>query len=141
VKIDQAAIAGLLPHAGTMCLLDEVVSWTHTAIVCRTSSQRRPDHPLRSAGRLPALAAIEYAAQAMAVHHGLARQAGRPRLGYLARLREVVLHVARLDEIEGELLVSAEQLAAGSSQSKYDFQVRGQGRELAAGQALVVLVA
>ena len=65
--LDQAWIAAHIPHQGTMCLLDEVVSWDEARIACRASSHRAPDHPLRTHGRLGAACGIESAAQAMAV--------------------------------------------------------------------------
>ncbi len=135
----HGAIARLIPHAGAMCLLESVVSWNRESIVCRATSHRDPGNPLRSAGRLPALAAIEYAAQAMAVHHGLATGRSRPRVGYLARLRDVAFRIDRLDDLRSELTVTAHQLAVTSASSKYGFRVAAEDRELVAGQALVVL--
>ena len=66
--LDHAAIAARVPHAGAMCLLDSVVSWDEQHIECRAASHASPTHPLAQDGRLPATAAIEYAAQAMALH-------------------------------------------------------------------------
>lgn len=122
-----------------MCLLDSVLSWDRESIVCRATSHRDPGNPLRNSGGLPALAAIEYAAQAMAVHHGLASGRGRPRLGYLARLRDVAFRIERLDDLRSDLTVTAHQLAVTSASSLYGFRVAAEDRELVAGQALVVL--
>jgi len=133
------AIASLIPHAGAMCLLESVLSWDRKSIVCRATSHRDPGNPLRSTGRLPALAAIEYAAQAMAVHHGLAGGRGRPRVGYLARLRDVVFRIDRLDDLRSALTVTADQLAVTPASSLYGFSVAAEDRELVAGRALVVL--
>ena len=33
VSLDRTVIAGLIPHAGAMCLLDEVLAWDATTIV------------------------------------------------------------------------------------------------------------
>lgn len=122
-----------------MCLLESVLSWNREGIVCRATSHRDPGNPLRSGGELPALAAIEYAAQAMAVHHGLASGRGRPRLGYLARVREVAFRIDRLDHLRADLTVTANQLAVTSASSMYGFRVAAEDRELVTGQALVVL--
>jgi predicted hotdog family 3-hydroxylacyl-ACP dehydratase len=45
----------LIPHQGTMCLLDEVVAWDADAIHARSRSHSRADNPLRSDGRLRAV--------------------------------------------------------------------------------------
>ena len=83
----------LIPHAGGMCLLDEVVAWDDAAIHARTRSHARDDNPLRSDGQLRALHLAEYGAQAMAIHGGLlARAQGAVAApGYLVSLRDVEL--------------------------------------------------
>ena len=62
----------------------------------------RPRNPLRTASGLLSPNAIEYAAQAMALHGGLIAQEGsEPSAGFLASARNVRLAVQRLDEVEG----------------------------------------
>src|SRR6185436_4156135 len=77
-SVSHPPIARLVPQAGAMCLLDEIVSFDERAIVCRASSHRSPGNPLRCDGRLSAFAGIEYGAQAMAVHGAL--QARQPEV-------------------------------------------------------------
>lgn len=72
MRLVRGELAALLPHRGRMCLIDEVVSWDAARICCRTRSHRDADNPLRSAEGLGAACAIEYAAQAMALHAALA---------------------------------------------------------------------
>ncbi|HEX4195016.1 MAG TPA: phosphotransferase, partial [Stellaceae bacterium] len=87
--IDRAEIATLIPHAGKMCLLDRVIAWDEQRIACQSTAHRDPDNPLRKDGRLGVLAAIEFAAQAMAAHGRLAGAIGeRPRAGIIASLRD-----------------------------------------------------
>ncbi|MGH8502676.1 MAG: hypothetical protein ACREVE_09435, partial [Gammaproteobacteria bacterium] len=75
--VDKDAIRALIPHAGTMCLLDAVLEWDDESIHCTSETHRAADNPLRREGRLSALHAFEYGAQAVAVHGGLrARAAG-----------------------------------------------------------------
>ncbi len=69
-----------------MCLLASVADWSEDAISCRATSHLDPANPLRSRGRLPAVAGIEYALQAAAVHGALRGGAPQPP-GYLAALR------------------------------------------------------
>jgi predicted hotdog family 3-hydroxylacyl-ACP dehydratase len=129
-----------LPHQGAMCLLDQVDDWDLEQIRCRTARHRAPDNPLRSRGCLPGTAAIELAAQAMALHGALlGGEQGAPRRGYLASVRGVDLHVARLDGQIGDLEVSAERLIGDGNRVIYGFSVSAAGRLLATGRAAVVL--
>lgn len=68
---DHAWIAAHVPHQGRMCLLERVLAWDETHIVCEAIGHADPAHPLRDAGRLGAAIGVEYAAQAMAVHGAL----------------------------------------------------------------------
>jgi predicted hotdog family 3-hydroxylacyl-ACP dehydratase len=85
LMLERSEIARLIPHAGAMCLLDAVVSWDADRIRCVSRTHRDPDNPLRAGAELDAVCGIEYAAQAMALHGGLALSAGAPTpAGYLA---------------------------------------------------------
>ena len=126
-----------------MCLLDEVVEWDAQHICCRSGSHRAADHPLRSHGRLGIACGIEYAAQAMAVHGALAGAAAgeRSELGFLASLRDVQLHVVRLDDISADLLCDAALVAGDSGSALYEFALRSGTRQLVSGRATVVFAA
>lgn len=128
-------IARLIPHAGSMCLLDRVVACSTHDIECVARSQCSPDHPLRRGGRLSALHLVEYAAQAAAVHGAL--QAGGVQRGMLAAMREVRLHVSRIDDIQSELRVHATRRLAQVSGSLYDFRVHADGRPLCEGRVAI----
>jgi predicted hotdog family 3-hydroxylacyl-ACP dehydratase len=69
--MNHAAICARLPHAGRMCLLERLESWDGDSITCIATSHRDADNPLRRGGRLHAVAGVEYAAQAMALHGSL----------------------------------------------------------------------
>lgn len=123
-----------------MCLLDEVVAWSETAIECRATSHVATANPLRAEGRLGAACGVEYAAQAMAVHGALlAGDGDRPRQGYLVSLRGVSLHVARLDDRPDPLLIRAERLSGEANNVLYQFRVEHRGECLVEGRASVVL--
>ncbi len=133
-------IAAHIPHHGDMCLLDAVMEWSETAIACSAASHADARNPLRADGRLGAAAGIEYAAQAMAVHGALiAGDDAPPRQGYLASVRSVTLHAARLDDVAGPLEVRAERLSGDGNHILYQFSVTGDGRCLLEGRAAVVL--
>ncbi len=137
---DKAAIADLIPHAGSMCLLDGVLSCDAQHICCVSRSHRNADNPLRTADGLPALCGIEYAAQAMAVHGGMTGQVGeRPRAGYLVGVRDVACNVRRLDDLGDELIVEAEKLMGDAARVMYQFRLPAGPREVLCGKATVVL--
>ena len=139
--LDRASIAARIPHSGSMCLLDRLESWTADAIHCTATSHADTDNPLRTAGGLMAPNAIEYAAQAMALHGGLlATEGDPPSAGFLASARNVRLPVARLDDVAGALQVRAQRLSGDARQVLYEFSVTdANGALLADGRAVVVL--
>lgn len=139
--LDHVGIAARIPHGGRMCLLDTLLSWDADQIVCSATGHRDPAHPLRSAGVLPAAAAIEYASQAMALHAALgAATDTAPSAGFLAVARGVTLHVPRLDDVPGALRIQATRQAGSDVQASYRFELHDpSGRLLVDGRATVVL--
>ena len=132
-----------------MCLLDEVREWDALRIVCRSGSHRAADHPLRRGDRLGIACAIEYAAQAMALHGVLvaattAADSG-PRTGYLASVRDVRFGAARIDDFGGDLLCTATRLLGDAGTVLYEFAIaaeRAAGEEshwLIGGRATIVV--
>ena len=141
MTLTRADIEALVPHKHAMCLWDEVLDWDAQRIHLRATNHRDPDHPLRSDGQLRALHLCEYGAQAMAVHGGLlAREAGGvARAGMLVALRDVRLHVSRIDDLPGALEGTAELLAAGDASQQYAFRIRHGDGVIAEGRATVIL--
>lgn len=139
--LDRAGIEARIPHRGAMCLLHELVACDAREIRCRAVSHADAGHPLALHGALPAAAAVEYAAQAMALHGALNACASAPaQAGFLASVRGVKLHVARLDDAPGPLVVHAVHLAGDAAQALYAFDVAdASGRVLAEGRAAVIL--
>lgn len=136
--LGKADIAALIPHAGAMCLLDSVVFWDSRSIVCRATGHREANHPLACDGSVDAICGVEYAAQAMAIHGGLT--AGRrPKAGYLASVRNVICHAARLDLARDDLEVAATLLATDPGGAIYSFLVRFGDVTILEGRAAVVI--
>jgi predicted hotdog family 3-hydroxylacyl-ACP dehydratase len=138
--IDKAEIRTLIPHSGLMCLLDEVIQWDDRCIVCITNTHRDPVNPLRRSGRLSALHAFEYGAQAAAVHGGLrARSVGTTAApGYLAALRDGRLHVTRLDHIHLPLRICATRLFGDRANTVYECLVSAANVIVAEGRVTIV---
>ena len=138
---DRAWIANHIPHQGTMCLLDGVLDWNSDRARCVSGAHRSAGNPLRSRGRLAAACGIEFAAQAIAVHGALLAPGLHleRRVGYLASIRGVELHVGRLDDIADDLIASVERLAADDSTVLYRFALSAGGRPLVGGRVTIVL--
>jgi predicted hotdog family 3-hydroxylacyl-ACP dehydratase len=124
-----------------MCLLDGVLDWNVSEVRCVSRTHRDPHNPLRARGQLSAVCGIEFAAQAMAVHGALLAQAtaATPAVGYLAAVRGVELSVARLDDIEDELIARAERLGGDEVTLLYRFELTAGGRTLLAGRSTIVI--
>ena len=139
--LDHAGIAARIPHSGAMCLLDRVDAWDADHLVCSARSHRDAANPLRSRSGLLASCAIEYAAQAMALHGALiGEEAGSQATpGYLASARGVRLHRLRLDDLAGDLRIEARRGAGDARQILYTFAISHAGEPVADGRATVVL--
>jgi len=89
-------VAELLPHAGDMILLDEVLSCQGDDLVARATV--RPGPFSQPDGSLPPWLGLEFMAQAVAAWAGWqARQAGEPvKLGFLLGTRHYECHVDAL---------------------------------------------
>jgi predicted hotdog family 3-hydroxylacyl-ACP dehydratase len=140
--LDAAEIAARVPHSGTMCLLHALHESSPTQVLCSTMSHHAADNPLRGASGLLSCSAIEYAAQAMALHGAMTAAADAPpQGGRLASVRGVKLHVPRLDTVAGRLFVHAERLAGDAGQAMYQFTLRDERQLiLVQGRATVLLM-
>jgi len=138
--LNRDGIAALIPHRGAMCLLDRVVEWDKDHVVLATATHRAADNPLRLDGRLRAVHLCEYGAQAMAVHGGLSAQADgkTARPGFLVSLRDVKLQLDFIDQLEGELLVSAQRLLESAGSWQYSFEATHAGQRIATGRAAIM---
>jgi len=150
VPIDIERIRELVPHAGTMCLLERVVDCSAESIHCETRSHMDPANPLRSKGHLSSICGVEYAAQAMALHSALrppgtadtqaqSSKSGRPRHGYLVSVREIHCHTRYLDAITATLDVRADYVFGDASSMVYSFAVTAGDTVLVTGRASVML--
>jgi predicted hotdog family 3-hydroxylacyl-ACP dehydratase len=141
MQLNRAWIEAHIPHSGRMCLLDEIISWDPERISCRSGGHRAADHPLRAHGRLGIACGVELAAQAMAVHGALTvrRSDAAPRAGFLASIRGVRLHVARLDDVQTDLICNAMRVAGDARTALYEFELRSAKMSLMSGRTTLVL--
>ena len=124
-----------------MCLLDNVTDWDDKSIVCTTSTHRDKTNPLRRDGRLSSLNALEYGAQAAAIHGGLrARAAGTTAPAcYLAALRDAHLYVDRLDDLASPLEIRAQRLFGDAGNTIYKCAISAGGISVAEGRVTIMV--
>lgn len=144
MNIDRTWMLAHIPHQGSMCLLERALSWDLQQIHCRADSHRDPANPLRHRAGLGAVCAIEYAAQAMAVHGAIlaasaSNEAAQPPVGFLASARGVNLHVARLDDQLAPLDIFARRVSGDARSILYEFSVVAADRILVDGRAAVIV--
>ena len=156
MRLNREEITARIPHAGRMVMLDEVSEWDRDSIVCRTAMHHDRSNPLYVAGHLSSVCAIEFAAQAMAVHgsllvdhdtqHGAANPSAsgnavtmKPRAGFIASVRNVHMAVSRLDDVRGVLTIEATRESGDEDRVLYAFTVRAGEAVLVSGRAAVVL--
>lgn len=91
------ALEELVPHRGAMLLLESVLAHDARETVCATTTT--PSRLFRDVrGHVPAFVAVEWIAQAVAVHGGLLARArgAAPGVGFLVGARRIALHAERL---------------------------------------------
>ncbi len=139
-QLNREQLLELIPHAGTMCLLDSVEDYDESQIVCSSMSHQREDNPLLTMARLSSIHAIEYGAQAMAVHGGLLAKKDNKSIqqGYLVALRDIKLNCEYLDELKHPLEVTAEKIMAQGASLIYSFSVSSNNNIVASGRITVI---
>jgi predicted hotdog family 3-hydroxylacyl-ACP dehydratase len=133
-------ISGLLPHAGHALMIDRVLRWDEAQIQVATLRHRSPHNPLRRAQRLASVHLVEFGAQAMAIHGGLRnRAAGRAiQPALLVSVRDLELQRDYIDDLEGELEITARSLLAGVASWQYAFRVTHAGAHIASGRIAAI---
>ena len=110
-----------------MLLLDSVLRWDEQSLVALSARHKRPDHPLAQSGVMPAVHLLEYAAQAAAVHIGLAMTAvaaRRPPAGVLAYVRGLRLLCEHVSDMDPVLHIAVQRKARIPGGFAYAFDVR-----------------
>lgn len=114
-RMTAAEFGRFLPHKPPMLLLETVEAWNAESIECTASSQNDAQNPLRINGRVSSVHAMEYGAQAAAIHLSLmANSAAEPvaeleayspdRVVFLGIVRDFELAEQYLDEQPGSVM-------------------------------------
>ncbi len=140
VILTKSDIEALIPHAGGMCLLEQVLSYTDEEIICRTQSHLDVGNPLKTDGKLSKMHLIEYGAQAIAVHGGLMELSlatVEPKLGYIAMVKSVKWGV--FNPFTDFLEVKATAIMADEMSKLYAFCVTdAELRNVCSGRVMVI---
>jgi predicted hotdog family 3-hydroxylacyl-ACP dehydratase len=119
--LPQSTFQHLVPHTGTMLLIDEVLNWDSEQITTRSFSHHNLKHPLRLHGKLSSIHLIEYGAQTMAVHCGLLTGCAHP--GFLAAVRAAHFYVDDLDNMTDALIIQATAELQLEKGAVYQFRI------------------
>jgi predicted hotdog family 3-hydroxylacyl-ACP dehydratase len=131
---DPAPLYMRLPHAGTMCLIDEVLDWDANGVSCRTRSHQDSDNPLRRGEGLPAVHGIEYGAQAAALHGVLTGAIDDGPGLMLGAVRDLDLLIDSLDTIREPLIVTARLELRSGVNAIYAIALAAAGRHCVEGR-------
>lgn len=140
-KLTKEDLRRLIPHSGPMCLVDSVLGWTETDILCATACHRDPQNPLMTGETLPAICGLELAAQAIAAHIALTSPQSSQgcAIGVLGAVTNVELYVPSLETIAGDLEIRGTCLHAQQTAFIYQFLLSGEGQRLIAGRASIFI--
>lgn len=136
-RLNKEDIEQRLPHAGNMCLLDEVIHSDEHSLTAIAYSHQNIDNPLRLDGHISTINGIEYAAQAMAVHGSLLSET--PQSGYIASIRNIVIEIPQLPDSTGPLTIKVEQLMSSENGFTYQFYISCEQQALISGKITVFL--
>lgn len=140
--INREAIEELIPHTGSMCLLDSVARWDDQSIECLTASHRRQDNPflLDSAGTMDATFLVEYGAQAAAVHAALLQQgmAGQGT-AYLGAIKKLNFFQRQVDLSIDHLIIKARCELNTTEGAIYQLDCSGGDEAIIAARVVLVL--
>lgn len=137
--LNKSAIEGLIPHKGSMCLLDAVEHWDQQTVTCISTSHHLPHNPLLEDGRLSAMVLVEYAAQAAAIHACLTGAGiGGTRTALIGAVKALKLHCRCVTPSQKILTVAAQSILQSGGGAIYQVTVRAQDELLV--EARIVLV-
>lgn len=131
MPLSRNELAPLLPHAGNMLMIDRVTAFDDRQIACVSERHQAVDNPLRRDGRLAAHHAIEFAAQAAAIHGGLLEKGRRAPLRALAAVRKAHFAQPWLDEIDGPLMIDATIIMLDATAAVYQASLNRDETEIA----------
>ncbi|MGI9451915.1 MAG: hypothetical protein ACR2QH_14935 [Geminicoccaceae bacterium] len=131
----------LVPHAEEMLMIDGVTAYDDQSIRCESVRHRSADNPLRREGRLSAHHAIEFAAQAAAVHGGLIDENTKAPLRVLAAVRQASFSRLWLDDLPERLEINADLVMVDRQAAVYQASLSHQGKTIASMRLTLMTIA
>lgn len=131
----------LIPHDGSMCLLESVDSWDESQIVCSSKSHHNPDNPLKDGNRLGCVNAIEYGAQAVAIHGRLLAEDSNPvsQSGFLVQIKDLDFDDCDLSVLPGALTIKAQQLHCDRTSMLYRITIKHDHNQIMQGRVMIFI--
>ena len=125
------AISDILPHRGTMCLIDQVSQYTPEATICLFTPSADAWYA-DAEGAMPAWFGLEIMAQAIAAHVSLtARQRGEPpKLGALLGSRDFSSQRASYPATIPLRITATLEYRDSSGLAAYACRIESEGREV-----------
>ena len=134
--LGRDGIAALIPHQGSMCLLERVVEWDDQHVVLETASHRSPQTPCALTAGCERSICASTARRPWPCMAGCARQVSgvQPKPGMLVSLRSVQFGRDYIEDLPGDLRVEAVCLQADAASLQYRFRVTHAEEMLAEGR-------
>lgn len=136
-SLTRAGIVDLLPHGEALCLIERVTEQAADRIRCLARGPASACNPLLHDGQLATLHAIEYAAQAAAIHGALTNE-GAVRPGMIASVPRVAWNRPCFCGEATELAVSCFRHSADTRFAAYGFTVDDAQGVTAEGEVILI---
>ncbi|WP_340122256.1 hotdog family protein [Methylobacter svalbardensis] len=130
-RATQGAVAELIPHAGSMVLLDRIIDYDDQGLTAELVV--RGDGLLGDDQSVPAWVGIEYMAQTIAAYAGvMAKKVNEPiRLGFLLGTRRYRSNVAAF-KVGSTLTIRVKNIMQDDNLGVFDCRILGEGVEVTA---------
>ena len=141
MRLDREWIERHIPHQGNMCLLDEVQAWGDDLDRMPERDASRPGQSLARV-RPPGLGMwhrVRSPGDGLCTGHWFGHVQCGPGARISRGVRDVMLYVTRIDDVETDIVARAELIASYQGAVSYSFTVRADGRVLLTGRATIVL--
>jgi predicted hotdog family 3-hydroxylacyl-ACP dehydratase len=123
-----------------MCLLDGVESWDDKQIVCTSTTHQNQDNPLAENNRLACINAVEYGAQAVAIHGNLIAKnlnMPLPESGFLVQIKALEFDDCNLSSLPEALIISAQQIYIDPGSLLYSITIQHGQDQLMQGRIMI----
>jgi predicted hotdog family 3-hydroxylacyl-ACP dehydratase len=124
-------LEALLPHRGSMLLVDRVIERRSNGVVCEATPKRQ--WPFAENSGVPSLLGLELMAQCVGVHVGFLRQEAKEpvRIGFLLGTRHYQCDVAHFTFGQALMLSCAHELSTDAGLAAFVCHLHVDGQQVA----------